>query len=173
MSDMIPSKNWLGSIPVIGVNHVHILVKDIESVRKAYEGSPLETTFYDVSAFNGELAFMVHSEPYSVEYIQVIDTQTGAARLLKDAPLGLNAIDLLVNDIDESIEAARKIGFILTGRMVIYGCQEAWLWNPERELNIEFMSMPPEGYTPGSDPEADKAKVHIYGMDGTEDLYFE
>jgi hypothetical protein len=92
---------------------------------------------------------------------------------MKDAPLGLYSVDLLVPDGDAAIAVAQKNGFILTGQMSIYNCQEIWMRHPELEIDIEFMVPPPAGYVQGSDPEAEKAWVRIYGNDGTEDLYFD
>jgi hypothetical protein len=56
--------------------------------------------------------------------------------------------------------------------MSIYGCQEIWLRHPELQISLEFMVLPPADYVMG-DPEKDKPRVHIYGLDGTEDLYYE
>jgi len=166
---------WIGGIPAMMVHHVHVIVDDIAAVQAAYKGvAGVESAdIHDVREFNGCLALMVTAKPVSVEYLQVVDKEVGLARLIKDDPLGLNAIDLLVPDGDAAIAAAKKAGYIVTGRMSIYGCQEIWLRHPELALSIEFMVPPPAGYTPGSDREKDRAKVHIYGKDGKEDLYFE
>lgn len=59
------------------------------------------------------------------------------------------------------------------GEISIYGCREIWLKNKELNLSIEFMEIPPVGYLPGADPERDRPRVKIYGLDGTENLYFE
>jgi hypothetical protein len=167
---------WIGNIPTVTVHHLHVLVEDIEPIKAAYEKGVAgveRIEVHDVRRFNGLLALMVTAKPVSVEYLQVTDPEVGVARMLKDEPLGLNAVDFLVPDAEEAISAARAAGYIVTGRMSIYNCQEIWLRHPDLSLNIEFMVAPPPGYLPGSGPEADKPQVHIYGLDGTENLYFE
>ncbi len=171
----LPESLWLGKIPVVMVHHIHVLVSDLQEVRQTIEAMPgvEKAELHDVQAFNGELALMVYARPVSVEFIQVVNPEIGNARLIKDEPLGFNALDFLVKDRDAAVNAAKEAGFILTGEMVIYGCREIWMRHPGLNLNVEFMTMPPAGYVPGTDPEKDKAKVWIYGLDGTENLYFE
>jgi len=173
MVSQIPE--FIGGIPAVMVHHIHILVDDIKAVEAAYKDvkGVEKAEEHDIRSFNGCMAFMVTAKPVSVEYIQVIDPEIGLGRLLKDEPLGLNAIDFLVFDGEAAIAAAKKAGYIVTGRMSIYNCQEIWMRHPDLKLSIEFMVPPPQGYTPGTDPVKDKARVHIYGLDGTEDLYFE
>ena len=171
----LPEHLWLGSIPVVTVHHIHVLVKDLDDARRAVENMSgvANVELHDVSPFNGELALMVYADPVSVEFIQVVNPEVGNARLIKDEPLGFNAVDFLVKDRDAAVSAAKEAGFILTGEMVIYGCREVWMRHPSMNLNVEFMVMPPSDYRPGTDPEKDKAKVWIYGLDGNENLYFE
>lgn len=166
---------WIGDIQPIMVHHVHIIVEDVTAIQAAYEGvhGVESMQLHDIRKFNGCLALMVRAKPVSVEYIQVVNPHVGMARLIKDEPLGLNSFDLLVSDGDAAVKAAEEAGFIVTGKMSIYGCQEIWLKHPTLNLSIEFMVMPPEGYQPGTNPEMDKARVWIYGQDGSEDLYFE
>jgi hypothetical protein len=166
---------WIGGFSSMMVHHVHIKVDDVKAVQKAYEGiaGVDSMQLHDVSKCNGILALMVRSKPVSVEYIQVVNPEIGVARLIKDLPSGLYAIDLLVPDGVAAVAAAKAAGYTVTGEMSIFGCKEIWLEHKDLELSIEFMVMPPAGYTPGSDPEIDKARVWIYGKDGTENLYFE
>ncbi|MDR1573200.1 MAG: VOC family protein [Clostridiales Family XIII bacterium] len=162
---------FVGGIDVRMLHHIHIIVEDIETVRKAYEGVPGVDNMevHDIRKFNGALALMVRTKPVSIEYLQITDPTIGMARLLKDAPLGLNAIDLLVSDGDAAVEQAKAAGYILTGKMRFFGCWEIWLRHPKLELNIEFMVPTPPGYKKIPN---DKPEVWIYGLDGTEDLYF-
>ena len=174
---MMPEvKKWLGDIPVLMVHHIHVLVKDVEAIQRSLQHMPGidSMQLHDVRKFNGSLALMVRMKPVSVEFIQIVDPEVGNARLFKDDPLGLNAVDFLVTDEAAAKDAARAAGFIIMGEMTIYQCKEIWLRHPDLPgLNIEFMVMPPRDYRPGSDPEKDKARVWIYGRDGSEDLYFE
>jgi len=164
---------WLGGIDVIKIHHIHIIVSDVAAVQKAYEGVPGvdSTELHDVQKFNGELALMVRAKPVAIEYIQITNPEVGAARLIKDHPLGLDTIDFLVPNLDVALEQAKQAGFIIMGKMVIYGCWEVWLRHPQLNLNIEFMVMPSADFKPG--PEDKKARVWIYGVDGKEDLFFE
>lgn len=95
------------------------------------------------------------------------------ARLIKDEPFGLSSFDFLVHDGDAAVKAAKQAGFIVTGEMTIYGCREIWLKHNDLKLSMEFMVMSPADYKVGANPEMDKPKVWIYGLDGTENLYFE
>lgn len=176
MSEMIQSlPMWIGGITPIAIHHIHIIVEDITAIQTAYEGvSGVESMqLHDVRACNGILALMVRTKPFSVEYIQVTDKEIGMARIIKDEPFGLSSFDFLVHDGDAAVKAAKQAGFIVTGEMTIYGCREIWLKHNDLKLSMEFMVMSPADYKVGANPEMDKPKVWIYGLDGTENLYFE
>lgn len=165
---------WIGGFETMKLHHIHIKCDDVEKIRKAYEGIPGtgSVDLHDVRAFNGVLALMVHADPVSIEYIQVTDPETGLARLIKDDPMGLNAIDFLVLDEAGARSAAKAAGFLITGEMTLNGCKEIWLKHPGLELSIEFMVPPPPGYRPGSDPRLDGPSVQIYRPDGTTEWSF-
>ena len=159
---------WLGGIKARCVHHVHVIVEDVKAVQKALVGARGvdSMTMYDIGAYGGCLALMVRTKPVAIEYLQVTHPEIGLARLIKDDPLGLSEISLLVDDIEEAIKAAKELGYILLGRSLAFGCREAWLSHPVLKLNIEFMMAPPADYKPSAD---EMCEQWIYGHHGDEE----
>jgi methylmalonyl-CoA epimerase len=98
-------------VEVTGLDHVGILTRDFDTVRRvlgAMEG--VEVVGPETESEIGLEVLWVHVGGVALEFIRALDPDGETARRLARQPAGVNHIALTVTDVAGSLEASRAAG---------------------------------------------------------------
>ena len=101
------------------IDHIHIKVNELEIITKEYE-KVFGMQFPPIIDFTDRSGFQVVFNPFpnGVELMKVVDNTKPMARMYDDAPIGVFALSLKVDNLEKAIAEMEQYGY---KHLFIYG----------------------------------------------------